>query len=213
MGSPTLAAIAFGAGCLLGAAAAAQETPSTSPSPTPIPSTTPAPTRTPGAARPPSSRDEIERLRRNDARFASNEHLRGLEEVEIGQILARRSSNPRVRSVAQRIVEERGKADEDLRLFADGQGIRLAAALDAQRRAEIDRISRLPAEELDRAAVAALLRAHAADVAALQGQTRMGQEVDLQAWVSNTLELLEDQQEEIREVAAELGIPKTPEHP
>ena len=202
-----LSSAAFGAACLLRSAAAAQETPATSPTATPTLSVTPAPTRTPGSVRLPSSRDEIERLRRQDARFASREHLRGLEEVELGELLAKKSSNPRVRSLAHRIVEERGKANDSLKLFADGQGIALPADLEAPRRAELDRISKLPAQELDRAAVLALLRVHDGDVEALRGQTRMGQEVDLQAWVSSTLELLEDQQDEIHAVAGALGIP------
>ena len=51
-----------------------------------------------------------------------------------------------------------------------------------------------------------MVRIHDADVADFQKQTQMGQEVELQGWVYDTLPLLEDQREQIRKIASELGI-------
>jgi hypothetical protein len=57
------------------------------------------------------------------------------------------------------------------------------------------------------AIVLAMVRLYDADVADFQEQTQMGQEVELQGWVYDTLPLLEDQREQIHKIASELGIP------
>ena len=71
----------------------------------------------------------------------------------------------------------------------------------------MDHISKLSPPALDRAVVLAMVRLYDADVADFQKQTQMGQEVELQGWVYDTLPLLEDQQEQTYRIAGELGIP------
>lgn len=141
-----------------------------------------------------------------DAAFMIRVQLRGLEDVELGRIAAERASNPGVRAFGQQIVQDRGKANEELRLFAQSQAIALPTALDASRSAEVDRISKLSPPALDRAIALAMVRIHDADVADFQKQTQMGQEVELQGWVYDTLPLLEDQREQIHGIASEMGI-------
>jgi predicted outer membrane protein len=172
-----------------------------------MPSATPAPTHTPAAIKLPSARVEVERQRRADSIFMRRAHLRGLEEVELGTLAAQKAANKALRALAQQIVEERGGANEALRLFADGQQITLPAALDSARRAEVDRISRLAVPDLERACVQAMVRINDADVADFQDQSRAAQEVELQAWVFDTLPLLEDEQDQIHQLAETLGVP------
>ncbi len=142
-----------------------------------------------------------------DAAFMTRVQLRSLEDVELGRIAADRASNLGVRALGQQIVQDRGKAAEELQLFAQSEAIALPTALDADRRAEVDHISKLSPPALDRAVVLAMVRLYDADVADFQKQTQMGQEVELQGWVYDTLPLLEDQQEQTYRIAGELGIP------
>lgn len=212
MRQPLLTGAVLAIGCsLVSASAGAQEVPS--PTPTPAPTATPVPTHTPAALKLPSARAEVERQRRADSTFMRRAQLRGLEEVDLATIAAQKAANTPLRALAQQIVEERGSANEALRLFAEGQGIALPAALDSARQAEVDRISRLPAPELERACVLAMARLHDADVADFQDQSRAAQEVELQAWVFDTLPLLEDEQDQIHQVAEKLGNPAPPSPP
>jgi putative membrane protein len=132
--------------------------------------------------------------------------LRALEQLEFGRIVAARSANAGVRSLAQLMVEDRGKTSQELKQLAETQGIDLPTAPDAAGKADIERVSRLSSPELDRAYVERTLRTQDADVADFEAQTSMGQEVELQAWVWNTLPMLKDQQERIHAIASELGI-------
>ena len=190
-------------------AASQQEVPTTTS--TPAPSPTPAPTRTPpgasAASRFPSAKSEVERQKRRDTTFIARAQLRALEEIELSRIVSKKGSSGDVHSLALRILDDRAKTGESLRLFAESQGVTLPSALESARQAEVDRISRLPSADIDRAYIAAILQTHDADVADFQSQTEAGQEVELQAWVYDTLPVLEDHQAEIHRIAEALGVP------
>jgi putative membrane protein len=206
MRGPFFRVVAIGAGCVLCAFVVSAQA---SPSPTPTPSTSPAPspTRTPRATDPEAARSDIDRARAMDKTFMARVQLRALEQLELGRIVAARSSNAGVRAFGQLMVEDRGKTTQALKQLAESQGIDLPATPDAAAgNADIARISRLSSPELDRAYVERTLRNQNADVADFEAQTPMGQEVELQAWVWNTLPLLKEQQERIHAIASELGI-------
>jgi putative membrane protein len=205
MRGPFFRVVAIGAGCVLCAFVVSAQA---SPSPTPTPSTSPAPspTRTPRATDPEAARSDIDRARAMDKTFMARVQLRALEQLALGRIVAARSSNAGVRAFGQLMVEDRGKTTQALKQLAESQGIDLPATPDAAGNADIARISRLSSPELDRAYVERTLRNQNADVADFEAQTPMGQEVELQAWVWNTLPLLKEQQERIHAIASELGI-------
>jgi putative membrane protein len=148
----------------------------------------------------------VDRQRGMDATFMTRVQRRALEELELSRIVAERSSNDGVRAFARDMVEDRGKATQALRLLAESQGIDLPATPDAAGNAVIERASRVSSPELDRIFVERALRNQDADVADFEAQTSKGQEVELQAWVGNTLPPLKDQQERIHALASQLGI-------
>jgi len=196
--------VAIGAVWVCALVASAQAPPS--PTPTPSPSPTPSPTRSVVGIDLPSARAEVDRQRAMDATFMTRAQRRALEEIELSRIVADRSSNDGVRAFARDVVDERAKAAHELRLLAESQGIDLPAAPDAAGKAVIDRVSRVSSPELDRVYVERALRNQDVDVADFDAQTRLGQEVELQAWVGNTLPLLKDEQARIHALASQLGI-------
>ena len=209
MRGPFFRVVAIGAGCILCAfvvSAQASPSPTPTPSTSPMPSPAPSPTRTPRATDPEAARSDIDRARAMDKTFMARVQLRALEQLALGRIVAARSSNAGVRAFGQLMVEDRGKTTQALKQLAESQGIDLPATPDAAGNADIARISRLSSPELDRAYVERTLRNQNADVADFEAQTPMGQEVELQAWVWNTLPLLKEQQERIHAIASELGI-------
>lgn len=211
-----LAAVCFPAAGFASAQAGPSPAPTSTTPVTPVPTASAtsaaavSQTPTPGPPIMPSGKESVDRARTLDATFMTGAWLRGLEQVELGRIAADRASNPGVRSFGQQIVQDRGKANEELRRFAQGQAIALPAAIDAKRKAEVDRISRLSSPALDRAIVLALVRLHDADVADFQKQTQANQEIELLGWVSVTLPMLEDEQKLIHRIANELRVSAGP---
>jgi len=205
MCGPLFKVVAIGAGCVLCVFAVSAQT-GPSPTLTPSASPTPAPTSTPRATDPEAARSDIDRARAMDKTFMTRAQLRALEQLELARIVAARSSNSDVRAFAQLMVEDRGKTSQELRLLAESQGIDLPAAPDAAGKSAIERLSRLSSPELDRAYVERALKNQGADVADFEAQSSTAQEVELQAWVWNTLPLLQEAQDRIHAIASALGI-------
>ena len=200
---------AVAAACLLCARAASAQA---GPSPTPTPATPPtvspepSPTRTPRATDPEAGITDNDRARARDKTFMTRAQLRALEQLELARIVAARSSNNSVRSFGQRMVVAREKTSEELRLLAETHGVDLPATLDAAGKDGVVRLSKLSSPELDRAYVERALKNQDAEVADFEAQGQAAQEVELQAWVWNTLPLLQEEQEQVHAIAGELGI-------
>ena len=132
--------------------------------------------------------------------------LVAMQEVELSRIAAARASNGDVRALGSQMVEDRGKDTDTLKQLAQKATLDMPA-LDAGRKHEIEILAQLSAPALDTAYVTAILGMHDAEVDAFRAQATAGQEVELQAWVSDVLPLLEEQQERIHELARALNIP------
>jgi putative membrane protein len=144
-----------------------------------------------------------------DATFMTRVQLRASGELELSRILAARSANAAVRSFAQQMLEDRGKTVQQLRQLAESRGVDLPSAPDAAAKADTERVSRLSSPELDRAYVERMLRDLDADTADFQAQAHVAQEVELQAWVCDTLPQFEEARARIHSLASDLGIPSS----
>lgn len=189
--------------------ALAQLEPAPPATPTPSPTAAPTPTPTPyaGSKSFPSARANVDRNRASDAAFMSHAALVALHEAALSAIVADRAANDDVRSLGREMADGCARSNDALTLLAKNAGLELPSALDGSRKSEVDRISGLSAQALDAAYLAALLREHDAQVESFRAQVKAGQEVELLAWVSATLPMLEEQQERIHEIAKALNIP------
>jgi putative membrane protein len=82
--------------------------------------------------------------------FVNKAAQTGMAEVELGKIALSKSQDPEVRSFAQRMVEDHGKANKELASIAKAQGIDTPKSLDAEHRAMIDELKSKNGAEFDR---------------------------------------------------------------
>jgi putative membrane protein len=75
----------------------------------------------------------------------------GLAEAELGQLAVEKSSNEDVKRFAQRMAEDHGKANENLKQLAAQKGVSLPSEPSAKQKAKKERLSELWGDELDKA--------------------------------------------------------------
>lgn len=149
----------------------------------------------------------LEIARSADVAFIKKAALGAIGEVELGRLAAERASDADVRRFGQKMVDEHGKANNELKQLASSEGIELPATLDEAHRAEIDRLSKLSGTDFDHAYVRAMVQDHDEDVAEFQKQLKSAHDVELQAWVSKMLPTLTEHQEMIHMIARDLPPP------
>lgn len=134
----------------------------------------------------------------NDAKSNADHHFvmdaaaGGLAEVELGKLAAEKASKDEVKKFGQKMADDHGKANDELKSLAQSKQITLPTATDAKHKATIDRLSKLSGDAFDKAYVQEMLKDHQKDVTAFRNESRTGKDPEVKAWAGKTLPTLEE---------------------
>jgi putative membrane protein len=115
----------------------------------------------------------------------------GMAEVELGKLAADKASSDQVKQFGQKMVDDHGKANDELKTLAQNKNITLPADLDAKDKALKSRLEKLSGASFDRAYMQAMLKDHRADVSDFRKEANSGLDPDVKAFASKTLPTLE----------------------
>ena len=158
----------------------------------------------PGGA-PSHSAAQTGKLSAADARFVHEAAVGGMAEVEMGRLAADKASSADVKQFGQRMVDDHGKANGELKTFASTKGVTLPATLDASHKAVQDKLSKLTGAAFDRAYMQEMVKDHDKDVAAFRRASTSAADADLKAWAGKTLPTLQEHQKMAKSISAKLG--------
>jgi putative membrane protein len=139
-----------------------------------------------------------------------------MAEVELGKLAADKASSDEVKKFGQRMVDDHGKANDELKKLAENKNITLPTAPDAKHKATIDRLSKLSGEAFDRAYMQEMLKDHRKDVSEFRTESKSGKDADVKAWAAKTLPTLEEHLKLAQDANKAVGTsgtmakPKTP---
>lgn len=127
-----------------------------------------------------------------DRAFVKEAAIGGMAEVEFGNLAKEKASNPDVKQFGDRMVTDHGKANDELKQWAQQKNVTLPTELDAKHKATRDRLSKLSGDTFDKAYMREMVSDHQKDVAAFKKQASAAHDTDLKAWASKTLPTLEE---------------------
>jgi len=153
-----------------------------------------------------------------DHNFVNEAAIGGMAEVELGNLAKEKASNSDVKSFGERMATDHGKANDELKSWAEQKNVTLPTELDAKHKALRDRLAKLSGEAFDKAYMREMVADHNHDVAAFKRESTSAKDPDLKAWAGKTLPTLEEHQKLAKEtnakVAGMAGTPKkTPPTP
>jgi putative membrane protein len=127
-----------------------------------------------------------------DSRFVMDAALGGMAEVELGKLASDKASNAQVKQFAQRMVDDHGRANDELKSIAQQKSIALPADLDVKHKATRDRLAKLSGTSFDRAYMQEMLTDHRKDVMDFRKESESGKDPEVKAFAARTLPTLED---------------------
>src|SRR3954464_4296661 len=136
----------------------------------------------------------------SDQAFAKEAATGGMAGVHLGKLAATKATNPDVKQFGQRMVDDHGKANDELKSWASQKNVTLPADVDAKHKSEHARLEKLSGDAFDRAYMAAMVADHNKDVAAFQRESKAAKDPDLKAWAAKTLPTLQDHQKMAKDV-------------
>lgn len=128
----------------------------------------------------------------SDAHFVTEAAVGGMAEVELGKLATDKASKDEVKKFGQRMVDDHGKANDELKSLAQSKQITLPTTLDAKHKATVDRLSKLSGDAFDRAYVQEMLKDHQKDVSEFRTESKSGKDAEVKAWAAKTLPTLEE---------------------
>jgi putative membrane protein len=139
-----------------------------------------------------------------DKTFIMHAAQGGMAEVEMGRLAASKATDPDVKQFGQRMVDDHGKANDELKSLASQKNVTVPAELDAKHKADHARLEKLSGAAFDRAYMAAMVMDHNQDVAEFQRVAKTAKDADLKAWAAKTLPTLQDHQKQSKTVSAKV---------
>jgi putative membrane protein len=139
-----------------------------------------------------------------DRKFVIEALKGGLAEVELGKLASEKASNDAVKQFGQRMVDDHGKAGDELKKIAQDKGIEPPAGLDGKHQKLRDRLAKLSGAEFDRAYVNEMLKDHRKDVKDFQREADRAKDPDVKAFAAKTLPTLQDHLKQVESLQTQV---------
>ena len=131
-------------------------------------------------------------LSEKDYKFVRDSSRGGTTEVQLGELAAQKAENQAVKDFGQRMVNDHGKANAELRRIAESKGALLPAEMSHKENFEIERFQKLNGKDFDKEYAEHMVKDHKKDVKEFQDATKELTDPDLRAFAEKTLPTLQD---------------------
>jgi putative membrane protein len=118
-------------------------------------------------------------------------------EVETSKVAVDKATRDDVKSFAQKMIADHGKANSELQTVANKIGAKIPMKMDAGHQAKADRLNRASAAQFDQAYINAQAAAHQEAISLLGRYAKSGTNPDLKTFASNTLPIVEGHAREL----------------
>ena len=122
-----------------------------------------------------------------DEGFVTNAAIGGMYEVEAGRIAVQRSTNPAVKALGQRMIDDHTKAGNELKPIAAAANLAVPTALDQRHQGLIDNLRGATDQDFDRVYLQQQEAAHNETNALLSTYASTGGNDALKGWANKTL--------------------------
>jgi putative membrane protein len=139
-----------------------------------------------------------------DRKFVTEAAKGSMAEVELGRLASEKGSSDAVKQFGKRMVDDHGKASDELKQLAQQKGLTLPADLDPKHRQLRDRLAKLNGADFDKAYANEMVKDHKKDVADFKREASGAKDPDLKAWAGKTLPTLEDHLKMAQDVAGQV---------
>jgi putative membrane protein len=127
-----------------------------------------------------------------DRKFVEQAAIDGLAEVQFGKLAQSKGANDAVKKFAARMVQDHGKANQQLKQLASAKGVQLPTDLDDRHKEDMQRLEKLSGAEFDREYMKHMVDDHKRDVAEFHKQATSGRDEQLKGFAARTLPTLQE---------------------
>lgn len=122
-----------------------------------------------------------------DADFAVAAANGGMTEVAVAKLAQTKSTNAKVKEFADMMVNDHGKANDELMALAKSKNITLPNTISTDKQKEMDDLNKKNGADFDKAYVDAMVDGHKKTISLFEDESKNAKDPDLKAFVDKTL--------------------------
>jgi len=139
-----------------------------------------------------------------DTTFASKAAIGGMAEVELGKLALNKATDAKVKDFASMMVNDHGKANEELKAITKSKNMMLPTGLDQEHQAVMEELKSKSGADFDKAYAKAMVDGHQKTLALMQ-QGSMGlKDAELKGFAAKTAPVVKHHLDMINTIEAEL---------
>ena len=127
----------------------------------------------------------------NDSEFVLAAADGGMLEARLGELALTKALSPEVKSFAQSMVTDHGKANEELKILASKSNILIPETLSATSQEKYDAIAQKDGEDFDRAYAEAMVADHKETIETFYVEANKASESEISDWAEAKVPMLE----------------------
>jgi putative membrane protein len=131
-------------------------------------------------------------LDHSDRKFLESAAKDGLAEVELGQLASQRAESPEVKQFGQRMVQDHGKANDQLKQLAQSKGLQVPAETDKSHQKKMEKLQKLSGAQFDKQYMDDMVKDHKKDVKEFQKQAKSAKDPDVKNFAAQTAPTLQE---------------------
>jgi putative membrane protein len=127
----------------------------------------------------------------------------GVAEVNMAQLGTTKAQDPGLKEVAQRLVTDHSKLNDQIKELAQKKGITLSTEIDPKHQKMIDHLSGLSGSEFDKAFASHMVQGHKKSIAKFKQAAAQTEDTEIRDLAKNTLPTLQEHLTQIQKYAPE----------
>ena len=127
-----------------------------------------------------------------DRKFLEEAAKGGLAEVEMGQLASERGESPEVKQFGQRMVQDHGKANDQLKQLAQSKGIEIPTQTDKSHQKKMEKLQKLNGAQFDKQYMDDMVKDHKKDVKDFDKEARKAKDPDVKNFAAQTAPTLKE---------------------
>jgi putative membrane protein len=152
-----------------------------------------------------ASAQDATKLPAADVDFVNQATAAGMAEVDLGKLGAEKATDPSVKQFAQRMVDDHGKANEQLIKILADEKVEVPKELPADAASTKDQLSSLSGADFDREFMTHMVSGHEKAVALFDKESKEGQDAQLKQFAEQTLPTIQDHLKQAQQIQSSLG--------
>jgi putative membrane protein len=137
-----------------------------------------------------SQNNSTNKIDSKDLEFAKDAAQGGLLEVKLGELAVSKATSKEVKDLAQHMITDHSKANEELKALAEKKDIALPTEMSKDGKDIYEKLSKKSVEDFDKAYTEQMVKDHEKDIDKFAKEAEKGKDEDLKNWATKTLPTL-----------------------